>query len=47
MIRDSRHDDGINVLVIINLKLDNDIEMTFYVIELLILIESQAHLRII
>jgi hypothetical protein len=40
MIRDSPHDDGINVLVIINLKLDNDIEMTFYVIELLILIES-------
>jgi hypothetical protein len=40
MIRDSRHDDGINVLVTINLKLDNDIEMTFYVIELLILIES-------
>ena len=40
MIRDSRHDDGINVLVIIHLKLDNDIEMTFYVIEPLILIES-------
>ena len=40
MIRDWRHDDGINVLVIINLKLDNDIEMTFYVIEPLILIES-------
>jgi hypothetical protein len=31
-------------LVIFNLKLDNDIEMTFYVIEPLILIESLAHL---
>jgi hypothetical protein len=29
MIRDWRHDNGINMAVIINLKLDNDNEMTF------------------
>ena len=34
MIRDWPHDNGINMAVIINLKLDNDIEMTFYVIDL-------------
>lgn len=33
--------------VTIKFKLDNDIEMTSYIIETLILIESQAHLRII
>ena len=44
---DWRHDDGINMAVIVNLKLDNDIEMTYYAIEPLILIESYAHLGVI
>ena len=46
MIRDWWRADGINVAVTINFKLDNNIEMTFYAIKSIILIEC-SHLRII